>query len=238
MKPSPFWFSLTPDLTIRDVLHKLSQQYRFPLWSGYCPYVLRLSAADTTRLKRTGADLSLDAKVQSLGVEQLELVKRTCAPVPPLPYPYLVVVDDAVVSPGRLWMRAGNFADVPAEPSGIPSAVSSRATGRFAAIDPADLDDDDLPEMEKRGAQEDAGKDADTATGGSGVPQPGGSGFVYTIVSAARYEEWEVVKVNKRGRRQLRIMGIDLTHVRNKKVEKKRFGSNDTFRVRRLAMMT
>ncbi len=40
------------------------------------------------------------------------------------------------------------------------------------------------------------------------------------------------MKVNKRGRRQLRIMGIDLSRITNKKVEKRRFGSSETYRVR------
>jgi hypothetical protein len=48
---------------------------------------------------------------------------------------------------------------------------------------------------------------------------------------SAHWQEWEVIKVNKRGRRQWRVMGIDFTRITNKKVEKKRFGSNETFRV-------
>ncbi len=47
-------------------------------------------------------------------------------------------------------------------------------------------------------------------------------------------QEWEVIKVNKRGRRQLRVMGIDLSRITNKKVEKRRFGSNETYRVWRV----
>lgn len=40
--------------------------------------------------------------------------------------------------------------------------------------------------------------------------------------------------MNKRGRRQLRLMGIDLTRITNNKVEKRRFGSNETYRAERL----
>lgn len=45
-----------------------------------------------------------------------------------------------------------------------------------------------------------------------------------------------MVKVNKRGRRQTRIMGIDLTKICNKKVNKKRLLAAETVqRVRRRA---
>ena len=54
---------------------------------------------------------------------------------------------------------------------------------------------------------------------------------VYPVVPLP-VQEWEVIKVNKRGRRQLRVMGIDLSRITNKKVEKRRFGSNETYRVR------
>ena len=59
---------------------------------------------------------------------------------------------------------------------------------------------------------------------------------VYPVVPLP-VQEWEVIKVNKRGRRQLRVMGIDLSRITNKKVEKRRFGSNETYRVRHLVTL-
>lgn len=52
--------------------------------------------------------------------------------------------------------------------------------------------------------------------------------FGHNLLSAAAYKEWQVIKVNKRGRRQVRIMGIDLTKISNKKVSKKRLLAAET----------
>jgi hypothetical protein len=48
-----------------------------------------------------------------------------------------------------------------------------------------------------------------------------------TASAATSYQEWPVIKTNQRGRRQERILGIDLTRITNKKVEKPRFLSSD-----------
>ncbi len=55
----------------------LVQRYRLALWVGYQQYTVRLSAADAQRLRAPSVELSADTVVAALGVEQLELVKRT-----------------------------------------------------------------------------------------------------------------------------------------------------------------
>lgn len=63
------------------------------------------------------------------------------------------------------------------------------------------------------------------AAGGGGGVGGVGSGFIHhTIVTASRYEEWQVVKVNRFGRRQERILGIDINRITNAKVPGQRPG--------------
>jgi hypothetical protein len=40
----------------------------------------------------------------------------------------------------------------------------------------------------------------------------------HTIVSASRYEQWRVIKVNKMARRQARVLGIDINRITNTKL--------------------
>ena len=50
-------------------------------------------------------------------------------------------------------------------------------------------------------------------------------------MTAAVYQEWEVVKVNKFGRRQARTMGVDSTKIYNKK--RRREKEEDVYRAHR-----
>lgn len=47
---------------------------------------------------------------------------------------------------------------------------------------------------------------------------PGAGGFPLNIITASEFKEWEVTKVNRRGRRQQRFFGLDLSRVTNRKV--------------------
>ena len=68
-----------------------------------------------------------------------------------------------------------------------------------------------------------------TTTSSSDIPKTGfdASTGRLTPSSATAYQEWPVVKTNHRQRRQERILGIDLTRLVNKKVEKMRLLSSD-----------
>ena len=73
----------------------------------------------------------------------------------------------------------------------------------------------------------------------TGIPGVVGTGlkhtFMWNTASAAKFKEWTVIKTNKRGKRQTRIMGIDLMRITNRKVEKRRMLSNETRKVRVVA---
>ena len=81
LRPSPYSLTLEPSARVQDVLRTLAAQFRLSLWAGYPQYVLRLSQTDAVRLKLSPHDLPLDTIIASLGVEQLELVKRECVHV-------------------------------------------------------------------------------------------------------------------------------------------------------------
>ena len=81
-------------------------------------------------------------------------------------------------------------------------------------------------------------RSADAGAAG-GVPvtpssTQGGGGFSHNILTASEFKEWEVVKINTRGRRQVRLMGIDLERITNRKVEKRRLLSHQTVNAERL----
>lgn len=59
--------------------------------------------------------------------------------------------------------------------------------------------------------------------GGGGAPPA----FLHNVLSAAQFQEWKVVKTNRRGRRQERLLGIDLHRLTNRKVEKARLFFSD-----------
>jgi len=61
-----------------------------------------------------------------------------------------------------------------------------------------------------------------------------GGGFSHNILTASEFKEWKLTKINKRGRRQVRLMGIDLERITNNKVEKRRLMSNLTHTAERL----
>ncbi len=61
-----------------------------------------------------------------------------------------------------------------------------------------------------------------------------GGGFSHNILTASEFKEWKLIKINKRGRRQVRLLGIDLERVTNNKVEKRRLMSNNTHTAERL----
>ena len=54
----------------------------------------------------------------------------------------------------------------------------------------------------------------------------GGEPGALNVLTAAELTEWEVIKVNARGRRQIRIMGIDLERITNRKQDKRRLLSD------------
>ena len=61
-----------------------------------------------------------------------------------------------------------------------------------------------------------------------GAKRPPESAFLYNEVTAAIYKEWTIVKINRWGRRQRRIFGVDLSKIYNKKIKdgtKQRLGS-------------
>lgn len=53
-------------------------------------------------------------------------------------------------------------------------------------------------------------------------PDPDSMMFKYNDVTAAVYQEWNIVKKNKFGRRQERIMGVDAHKIYNSKKEGKK----------------
>jgi hypothetical protein len=61
-----------------------------------------------------------------------------------------------------------------------------------------------------------------------------GGGFSHNILTASEFKEWEVTKINKRGRRQIRVLGMDLERITNRKVEKRRLLSDQTHTAERL----
>lgn len=64
--------------------------------------------------------------------------------------------------------------------------------------------------------------------GNKGLKRPPESAFLYNEVTAAIYKEWTIVKTNRWGRRQKRIIGVDLSKIYNKKISdgsKQRRGS-------------
>ena len=52
------------------------------------------------------------------------------------------------------------------------------------------------------------------AAGGSDWRNP--ESFLFNLQSAARYQEWDVIKTNKWGKRQRRVIGVDMTKEYNK----------------------
>jgi hypothetical protein len=82
-----------------------------------------------------------------------------------------------------------------------------------------------------------AGGGGALGAGASGAPALGlgPGGIMHNAITAAQFQEWPVVKVNKRGRRQERLMGIDLARITNRKVEKTRLlASEKTVNAERL----
>lgn len=223
-RPSPCQVLLTPRMTVRQLLDHLVSKYRLALWIGYPQFYVRLSVADAQRLRPPSPELHSDVIIEDLGVEQLELVKRTFADVP----------NEAAKPAGRGLESGSPDSDV----------EGGDRDGRGGDDSADDLPPPVPPTAAVAGGGAGAGAGGGPGTAGpSGAPSrpedragpvQGLNGFIHTIVTAARYEEWEVVKVNKRGRRQLRLMGIDLTRITNKKVEKRRFGSSETYRAERL----
>ena len=60
-------------------------------------------------------------------------------------------------------------------------------------------------------------------------------GYLHNVLSASQFQEWKVIKTNKRGRRQERLLGIDINRLTNRKVEKARmFFSDATVHAERL----
>ena len=66
---------------MRQLLDHLVSKYRLALWIGYPQFYVRLSVADAQRLRPPYPELHSDVIIEDLGVEQLELVKRTCGRV-------------------------------------------------------------------------------------------------------------------------------------------------------------
>lgn len=79
----------------------------------------------------------------------------------------------------------------------------------------------DTPKEPERKKREAPARTA-PADAGERKTTSGAAQFGHNMLSAAQYQEWSVIKVNKRGRRQERIMGIDLAKISNKKTKKNR----------------
>eukprot|EP01138_Halocafeteria_seosinensis_P006159 gb/GECG01006298.1/.p1 GENE.gb/GECG01006298.1/~~gb/GECG01006298.1/.p1 ORF type:complete len:548 (+),score=70.65 gb/GECG01006298.1/:1-1644(+) len=91
-----------------------------------------------------------------------------------------------------------------------------------------------LPKSDASSASKSATPDSRRGPAASKRGFDGGTQFTYNIITASEFKEWEVIKINKRGRRQERWFGLDLARVTNRKVEKKRVLSDQPRRAERL----
>jgi hypothetical protein len=117
-----------------------------------------------------------------------------------------------------------NAASVRQNPGGADSVARRRPEGSAASDGAGGGDSGDHGRRGYEGGSG-GGTLAAASTGGSKVVSD--TSVRLTPSAATAYQEWPVVKTNQRGRRQQRLLGIDLTRITNKKVEKPRFLSSD-----------
>jgi hypothetical protein len=55
--------------------------------------------------------------------------------------------------------------------------------------------------------------------------------FMFNDVTAAMFKEWHVIKKNKYGKRQQRMLGIDLNKIYNRKVGERVIKSRNTTKI-------
>jgi len=224
--PTVTMVPITPGMRVQEALEFVARRHRLPVFHER--FVLRVSPMEMVRLGLTSRELPPQALLDRLPVDSVECVRKTFADAPVVPTP----TRSSMTEGGGGGGAGGDGA--PVTPGAIAAARRSLAGG--AGAGGGDGGDGD-------GGGGGAGADGDGAGGGGGgdtlarplvAPGMGPAGFMHNAITAAQFQEWHVVKINKRGRPQERLMGIDLTRITNRKVEKRRFVSEKTVNAERL----
>jgi hypothetical protein len=215
---------------IQDIIEYVARRHRLPVFHD--KYVVKVSPVDQLRLNLPSREVPPHLQVASLGLDSVELSKKTFADSPS--------DKTSLASPGG---RRSLFKDASEAPPRYPRP----AAGGYDAHVRNEYDATDLtagggtPYGAIAALSLVAGIASSVPTTNTSMlakplvtPSFGPGGIMHNAITAAQFQEWHVIKVNKRGRRQERLMGIDLTRITNRKVEKKRFVSDKTVNAERL----
>lgn len=206
--------------TVRGLLEALAAQLKLSLFRA--TYELRLTEADQAVLRTPSRSLGPDVLAESLlrrGVTQVGLRRRAFQDAPGVPAASAAIT-------------ATRAAEAVAEALGQGKRGSRASTGAGAAHGGAGSSG------VEGGSGAGSGKGSGADSGGvGGVRAAGEDGgeeeeereLAFDIVTASRFQEWRVLKVNAFGRRQERLLGLDLLRVTNEKdPSKSRMGSSST----------
>jgi hypothetical protein len=229
------------DILARDVIDWVGRQYRLPVFREH--YVLKASATDARRLHLTAArELPPDTPLAKYGLWTVEMVRK-------------VFADSGSLIPANLgfglrlgragqqqpqtaggaprkdrvnFLAGGNAGFGPNHGLSLPgSQATSQQTARVGGsyLEPSPRDDQ---------SASGGGRGQLSGSGKALTAQQSSKPLIHNAISAGQYEEWHVIKVNRWGKRQDRLLGMDLARIYNRKIEKKRLLSDKTSRAERL----
>lgn len=163
----------------------------------YESFILRVVAADQARLGLPTRELPSALLVAPLNLDTVELVRKAFADSP----------------------QGGIGGDSSSSTSILPRQQQRSGDSglRGGSSDEGEMFG---PTASRRGERSPIGAPVVPSSASSAA------GSRAQAVSTA-YQEWPVVKTNHRGRRQERILGVDLKCISNKKVDKQRFIASD-----------
>ena len=221
-KPSVTNVPLREETTARDVLESVARKSRLPIF--YERWVVRVGPSDAARLGMPSRELPLGAPLWGLGLEVVELVRRAWADV--AESRSVVGVGGRVAAPPPLTTRGR-----PGRPELSQVGLGIRASplpGTTPGGAPGTLMVGSTSVSGRVWAGSVAHLPTSSVSGGAGRGSGGGAPTTLApTLAASTFKEWEVTKVNRHGKRQGRLLGVDSQRITNRKVEKRRYFSGD-----------
>jgi len=212
---------VTQGMKAFELLEKVQQKQRLPLYTN--EYQFKVSEKDRARLSLLTRVLDMNTDVHALGVGNLELCRRKYADEPA----GMEGEDDsAAASAAEGEDPAIPGADEPESPpwearrtGRNPVKAGGGANGGVTGLDGLrkDRSTKQRQQDQQQAQQAPAGnKKKDRVKVAEEQKHVNPDNFLFNDITAAKYEEWDVIKTNKWGKRQKRVMGIDYHKIYNK----------------------